>query len=148
MDGRNDGMTEGRTKGNPISPYATSLRRGTTRGTNINWFGTTNQISETKLFWNCQRNLFIFVCLFSWDDMHSNILKLWENCEEFWNVVICMLSHGSLPRWCMNPVSPEYRSPPQTYDASSNLMLMLCCIDQWQHTTIKDRRYSLTVLCV
>ena len=31
-------------------------------------------------------------------------------------------------------------SLPQTYDASNNLMLMLCYIDQWQHTTIKDSR--------
>ena len=40
---------------------------------------------------------------FSSVDMHSNILKLWEYGEEFWNEVFCILSPGALLRLCMNP---------------------------------------------
>ena len=54
---------------------------------------------------NCMR---ICISWFSWVDMQSNILKLWENGEEFWNGVFCMLSPGALARRCMKPASLNY----------------------------------------
>ncbi len=64
-----------------------------------------SQFSETMSGENCQ----IFrISQFSWVDLHSNFLKLWENGEEFWNGVFCILSPGALPRWYMNPASLNY----------------------------------------
>ncbi len=54
-------------------------------------------------------NCLIFrISQFSWVDLHSNILQLWENGEEFWNKVFRMLSPGALVRWCMKPASRNY----------------------------------------
>ncbi len=54
-------------------------------------------------------NCLIFrISQFSWVDLHSNILKLWENGEEFWNKVFCMLSPGAFVRWCMKPAALNY----------------------------------------
>ena len=71
---------------------------------NIKWLGNGNQSLETMSGENCQ----IFrISQFSWVDMHSNIFKLWEYGEEFWNRVFCILSSGALSRLCMNPDLPK-----------------------------------------
>ncbi len=54
---------------------------------------------------NC---LIFHISQFPWVDLYSNILKMWENREEFWNEVFCMLSPGALVRWCMKPASLDY----------------------------------------
>ena len=64
-----------------------------------------NQISETMSREYCQT---FRISQFSWIDLHSNILKLCENGEEFWNGVFCMLPPGALSVWCMNPALLKY----------------------------------------
>ena len=71
----------------------------------MKWLGKANRILETILTENC---LIFRISWLSWGDMHPNILKLWENGEEFWNGVFCMLLPGVLLRWCMNPPSLNY----------------------------------------
>ncbi len=56
-----------------------------------------------------EENCLIFrISQFYWVDLHSNVLKLWENGEEFWNEVFCTLLPGALVRWCMKPASLNY----------------------------------------
>ncbi len=69
----------------------------------MNW--KASQFSETMSGENC---LIFRISQFFWVDLHSNILKLWENGEEFWNEVFCMWSPGALVRWCMKPTSLNY----------------------------------------
>ncbi len=72
---------------------------------NIKWPGKANQIAETMSGKNCR---ICCISLFSWVDMHSNILKLWKNGEEFWNGVFCMRWPGALARWFIYPALPNY----------------------------------------
>ncbi len=67
--------------------------------------GKASQFSETMSEKNC---LIFRISQLTWVDLHSNILKLWENGEQFWNEGFCMLSPGALVRWCMNPASLNY----------------------------------------
>ncbi len=72
---------------------------------NIKWLRKASHISETMSGENCP----IFrISLFSRVDLHSDILKLWDNGEEFWNGVFCMLLPGALARWGMKPAPLNY----------------------------------------
>ncbi len=60
----------------------------------------------TKYRRACREKITWYFVLHDLIDMHN--LKLWENSEEFWNGVFCMLSLGTLVKWCMKLDSLNY----------------------------------------
>ena len=75
---------------------------------NIKRFKNHNQISKTMSQETCWR---IPAFCFVWYNIYSNILKLWENQEEFWNEVFCNLLLRASTKWGIKPGSLEYTLP-------------------------------------
>ncbi len=48
------------------------------------------------------------VLRFHWCEMYADILRPWENHDQFWNVVFGKLLPLALPKWCITPYSLRY----------------------------------------